>query len=291
MRQESILNDIRIIALDLDGTLLTSDKRLSDRNRAALERAAAAGIAIVPTTGRIFPGLPAQIRQLPFLRYAITANGASVYDAAEDVTLYREEIPVEKAVEIMAWLEGYPVIYDCYMEDRGWMTEAMWLQAETYAPNKYYVEMIRTLRKPVPELKAFLLERGSSVQKIQAFCLDEAMQAHLLREAPRRFDALAVSTSVSRNVEINQDAANKGSALLALAKILGVDRSQVMAFGDGINDLDMIRAAGVGVAMENAVDAVKQAADRITLGNDADGVAVVIEALPGIDNRHVSLSL
>lgn len=215
--------------------------------------------------------------EMPFLRYAITCNGASVYDAAEDAVIYRAEIPLEQAVAIMAWLDAQPVIYDCYMGDRGWMTEAMWRQAEIYAPNQYYLAMIKNLRKPVPELKAFLRERGASVQKVQAFCLDEATQARLLQETPRRFERLAVSSSIARNVEINCADANKGDALLALAAHLGIDRSQVMAFGDGLNDASMIRAAGVSVAMDNAIDEIKRAAALITAGNDADGVAEAIE--------------
>lgn len=271
--------DIRLIALDMDGTLLTTDKRLTDRSRRALERVNARGIIVVPTTGRIFVGLPQEIRALSFLRYAITSNGATVYDVARDETIYRAEIPAAQAVEILQWLDDFPVIYDCYMDGRGWMTEAMWNQAEIYAPSKYYLQMIRTLRKPVPELKAFLRQRGSDVQKLQAFTLDDALRQRLLRELPRRFPGLAVSSSGPNNVEINHGDANKGAALLALARHLGLERRQILAFGDGLNDISMIRAAGFSVAMGNAIDELKREADRIAPGNDEDGVAQVLEAL------------
>ena len=85
--------DIRIIALDLDGTLLDSQKRLSEANRAALAAAAEKGILVVPTTGRFFGMMPAVVRDLPFVRYAITVNGAEVYDRVEDKVIAREEIP------------------------------------------------------------------------------------------------------------------------------------------------------------------------------------------------------
>ena len=255
--------DIRLIALDMDGTLLTTDKRLTDRSRRALERVNARGIIVVPTTGRIFVGLPQEIRALSFLRYAVTSNGATVYDVARDETIYRAEIPAAQAVEILQWLDDFPVIYDCYMDGRGWMTEAMWNQAEIYAPSKYYLQMIRTLRKPVPELKAFLRQ----------------LRQRLLRELPRRFPGLAVSSSGPNNVEINHGDANKGAALLALARHLGLERQQILAFGDGLNDISMIRAAGFSVAMGNAIDELKREADRIAPGNDEDGVAQVLEAL------------
>ena len=272
-------DQIRLIAFDLDGTLLNSDKVLTPRNKAALERAAEKGILIVPTTGRLFKGMPAEIRQFPFLRYAITINGAAVFDTETGDNIYRAEIPLENALEIMTYLDQFPIVYDCYKDNTGWMTQSMWDQAEVFAPNAYYVHSIRTNRKPVPELKEFLRQQGGSVQKIQLFSTDPELRTALLRELPRRFSHLAVSSSVSRNVEINHEDANKGSALMALASRLGLDRSRVIAFGDGLNDISMIREAGIGVAMQNAVEEVRAAADLITGSCEESGVAMVLEQI------------
>lgn len=272
-------DQIRLIAFDLDGTLLNSDKVLTPRNKAALERAAEKGILIVPTTGRLFKGMPAEIRQFPFLRYAITINGAAVFDTETGDNIYRAEIPLENALEIMTYLDQFPIVYDCYKDNTGWMTQSMWDQAEVFAPNAYYVHSIRTNRKPVPELKEFLRQQGGSVQKIQLFSTDPELRTALLQELPRRFSHLAVSSSVSRNVEINHEDANKGSALMALASRLGLDRNQVIAFGDGLNDISMIREAGIGVAMQNAVEEVRTAADLITGSCEESGVAMVIEQI------------
>ena len=272
--------DIRLMAFDLDGTLLNAAKELTPRNRSALERAADKGIQIVPTTGRLFQAIPEEIRAFPFLRYAITINGAAVFDTLTGDNLYRAEIPLENAIGIMSYLDQFPVIYDCYKDNGGLMTRSMWDQAEVFAPNAYYVRSIRTMRKPVPELKEFLLQQGGSVQKIQLFSTDPALRTALLKELPLRFDGLSVSSSVERNVEINHKDANKGAALMGLASRLGLTRSQVMSFGDGLNDISMIREAGVGVAMQNAVEEVKSAADLITGSCEESGVAQVIEQLP-----------
>ena len=86
------MDDIRIIALDLDGTLLDSDKNLSEANRAALAAAAARGILVVPTTGRFFGMMPPAVRDLPFVRYAITVNGAQVYDRETDTAPSRRRL-------------------------------------------------------------------------------------------------------------------------------------------------------------------------------------------------------
>jgi len=269
--------DIKLIALDLDGTLLTTDKRLSARNLDALRRASESGIDIVPATGRIFRGLPQAVLDWPFLKYAILSNGAAVYDVAHDSLLCRAEIPLNQALAIMAWLDGQPVIYDCYMDGQGYMNEAMWRQIDRYAWSPIVVDYMKSIRTPVPELKSFIQDQSRDIQKIQAFCRDDETQRRLLAGMP--FPDIALSSSVPRNVEINHADATKGHALLGLAAHLGLEREQVMAFGDGLNDITMIRAAGVGVAMANAVEEVRQAADIITATNDEDGVAAVIEGL------------
>ncbi len=270
---------IRLIAFDLDGTLLTTDKELTPRTKAAMEAAAEAGITLVPTTGRLFRGLPEEIREMPFIRYAITANGAAVYDKETGTDLYKAEIPVEEAVAIMAWLDQFDVLYDCYKDNRGWMTESMWHKTPEYASVPYLVDSIRRLRQPVPELKEHLLKVGGGVQKIQSFQKTVEMQRFLIEETGKRFPHLAVSSSVLRNVEINHEDANKGKALLGLARSLDIDRNETMAFGDGLNDVSMIRESGVGVAMANAIDEVKAVANAVTFTNDEEGVAAAIEEL------------
>lgn len=271
------MRDIKIIALDLDGTLLNSNKELTPCNLAALQKAADAGIEIVPTTGRFYGGMPEAIRNLPFVHYAITINGAAVYDVQRRQDIAKAEIPLQSSVEIMAYLDTVPVIYDCYMDNWGWMTRTMWEKAEEFAPNDHYLKMIRELRKPVPELKAYLLETGHDVQKIQLFVKDMELHRELLRLLPVRFPQTAVSTSVVNNVEINSLHANKGEAIGTLAACLGYDISQTMSFGDGLNDLSMIKAASIGVAMANACPEVLAAANEMTLDCDHDGVAAGIE--------------
>ena len=273
---------IAIIALDLDGTLLNTNKELSARNREALERASAAGIHIVASTGRFYGGMPAFIRELPFLRYVLTVNGAQVLDLASGELIYQAELPCAQAIEIMRYLDDFPVIYDCYQKDEAWMTAALKLHIDEIVSSPHYVRMLHELRKPVPELKAFLAERGEDVQKVQLFTNQPALRLRLMEELPRRFENLCVSSSVSDNIEINQAHANKGEALLALGAHLGISRERILAFGDGLNDVSMLRDAGIGVAMENACAEAKAAADYVTPSCDADGVSLGIEKFCGI---------
>ena len=116
-----------------------------------------------------------------------------------------------------------------------------------------------------------------NVQKIQFFTRDMELRSRLLTEIPQVFPGILATSSSPQNIELNQMNANKGQALLDLADRLGVPHEKTIAFGDGLNDITMIRAAGIGIAMENAEPAVKAAADWITASCDEDGVAAGVE--------------
>ena len=274
-------HDIRIVALDLDGTLLDSAKRLSEANRAALAEAAAKGVLVVPTTGRFFGMMPACIRDLPFVRYAITVNGAQVFDRATDAALVREEIPLATALEVMRVLDRHDVIYDCYRNNWGWMTEAFKEKAADYATDAHYQKMIAEFRRGVPELKAHLTATAAegNVQKIMMFTrltADPAAMQAIADEVSAAFPSIKVTSSTWNNLEFNAKTAHTGEALRRFAETQGLTLANCMAFGDGGNDLTMVEAAGLGVAMANACPEVLAAADYVTLSNDDDGVAAAL---------------
>ena len=271
------MRKIKLIALDLDGTLLGSDKQLSAENAAALERAAKEGIEIVPATGRFYRGMPQNVRELPYVRYVITVNGAQVFDVARQQTVCGSEIPWKRAVAVMERLDELDVIYDCYQDGWGWMTQAFYDKAEQFAAHIHSLEMIRNLRTPVPELKACLKERARDVQKIQIFFRDMEKRAEALQALPEAFPDLVVTTSIVNNIEINSREATKGVALQKLAAYLGIPIAQTMAFGDDRNDISMLEEAGIGVAMGNAGEEVKRAADYVTDDCDHSGVARAIQ--------------
>ena len=280
------MNDIRIIALDLDGTLLDSEKRLSEVNRAALERAAERGVLIVPTTGRFFGMMPPAVRDLPFVRYAITINGAQVYDRETDTAIVRDEIPLDMALGVMEVLDRFDVIYDCYRQNWGWMTAALQDKAADYATNEHYLKMVREFRKPVSELKAHLKATANDgdVQKIMLFArntqvsdLSSQVLDAIRLELAARFPEIKVTSSTWNNIELNIRTAHKGNALKRFAEHLGLGLANCMAFGDGMNDFTMVEAAGLGVAMANAEPEVKRVAKWIAPSNDDDGVAAGLE--------------
>lgn len=250
---------------------------MSERTLAALMLAAGQGIWMVPATGRLYDGIPERVRTLPFIRYVIAANGAEVYDAAERKVLHREELSVAEAERIFDYAKDVPAIFGCYQGGRGWMDRKDVARMKEFAivPNLY--QTMKSIYTPVEDLREFLVESGRTVQKLMLFFSDLEERERLWKRMPGDFPELAVSSSISNNIEVNAGAANKGAALRFLCEHLQLEREESVAFGDGTNDLTMLREAGIGVAMGNAEQEVRDAADQVTKTNEEDGVADWIE--------------
>ncbi len=270
------MNKMKIMAFDMDNTLLCRDKHLSERNRIALLEAASRGIEIVPSTGRLPAALPAEVMDLGIVNYVISINGSYVFDVKNNKLIYSADMSCDTAIRVMEYLDTLPAIYDCYSKNEAFMSQRLYDAAADYAQGPY-LQMIRKFRQPVQELKAFLREGSRDVQKIQFYMTDLDLMEHAAAELKVMFPNTAVTSSVRNNVEINDENATKGKALAVLAEYLGIDVSQTMAFGDGSNDISMLEAAGVSVAMENGRDGLKAIADIIAPDCDESGCAVIIE--------------
>ena len=193
------------------------------------------------------------------------------------------EIPLETALRVLEYLDGFPVIYDCYQDNWGWMTRSMQETAAAFIPFEHALRMVRELRTPIDELKAYLREQNRGVQKLQLFTPDDALRRQLLKDLTERFGTLSVSTAMPCNIEINDAHANKGEAIASLTAYLGLPMAATMAIGDGLNDRSMIKMAGIGVAMANACPEILAIAGEITASCDEDGAALAIErhCVPG----------
>ena len=129
--------EIKLIATDMDGTFLDDDKRIPAENLKAFAECAARGIEIVPATGRMLLGIPEEIKNLPGVRYAITANGATVVDLKENQTVASCRMPVETAIRIMTLAKESPhdIMYDVYIEGVGYTSEYFYKNTEKYVPS------------------------------------------------------------------------------------------------------------------------------------------------------------
>ena len=272
------MRNIKLIALDLDGTLLNMEKKVPQGNYHALKECEKAGSHIVPATGRGVGGIPPMIRELPGANYAITTNGAVVADLKNNKAIKTCGLSNEMIQRILNIAKKYHSATDPFIDGRAITEPASIDHMDEFGLSPEMQKLIRDTREVVPNVMEYVKTTGAEAEKVNIFMAD-LEEREVLRKELMAIPELSISSSMYNNLEVNAKGADKGSALLWLADYLGIDREETMSFGDGENDIPMIQAAGIGVAMENALDTVKAAADMITLKNDEDGVAAAIRKI------------
>lgn len=265
-----------MIGLDLDGTLLTDRKEITPRTRRVISRAIEEGVIVLVATGRPWMGVPEELREFPGMRYALTSNGARILDVQEGVILEEHLLPPDSAKKAMQICGKYDTLQEIYFDGQGYAPADKMSKVERYHKNPNMWEYMRKTRIPVNDIFELLERENRGLDKVQALFADMEERKAAWRELEREPD-LELVGSLKYNIEINAAGVNKGTGLVNLGRLLGIKREEIMACGDGDNDTVMLREAGFGVAMGNAEEQVKEAADHITLTNEEEGVAEVIE--------------
>ena len=269
---------IKMIGLDLDGTLLTDKKELTDRTKAALCRAIELGITVLVASGRPWMGVPQELRNFPGMRYALTSNGARIIDTKDDRVIEEHLLSPELALKALAVCGKYDTLQEVYFDGQGYAPEDQMAYVEKYHRNPSMCEYMRKTRLPVKDIRKLVEQENRGLDKVQALFADMDERETAWKELEQE-KGLELVGSLQYNIEINAAGVNKGTGLVNLGRMLGIRRKEIMAFGDGDNDIAMLREAGFGVAMANADEQVKAAADYITLSNEEEGVAEAIERL------------
>ena len=271
---------IKIVALDLDGTTLTSDKRLSARTQKALETAIAQGVHVVAATGRTLAALPKEILKINGLKYALTSNGACINDLQSGELIYTNCIAPETLVKATELIQKHAYIYDymveAFSEGKAYMETRHYHHVHSYGLGKSHVDYIVETRTPVTDLFGFMLEHKNTIENININFTGTADKAAMW-PVVRQLEGVSLTSSFEHNIEIGGATTSKAEAISQLCRILGCDMSEVMACGDSPNDMPMLEAAGTAVAMGNAKDELKSIATYIAPTNDEDGVAVAME--------------
>lgn len=256
----------KLIAMDMDGTLLNRDTKVSEGNAKALEDAMAAGNHVVLASGRMYVSVKPFFEAMGLNAPVITYQGARVMGTRGE-ELYRKCVPMELAGEILAYAREKNFYIQMYWDER------LFYEERTNHTDYYEAKS---------GIKGTALGRGAfdhlEEEPFKILCMDSADRISEARRelAGRYAGKLQVATSEPEYLEITHHEAHKGAALAFLAESMGVPQSDVIAVGDGRNDISMIRWAGLGVAMENASASVKEAADVVAPANDEDGVAYII---------------
>ncbi len=263
---------ISIVAMDLDGTLLGADKKISRENREALKACHERGVKIVLASGRSFESIRTFANRLGIECGVISCNGARMDETANGPLLMEDCIPEEQAIELFGALREADVYFECYTPGRIYMTDG-------------YVERFHSHEARVMELDGYRLEYIDSTERMRREAMGCAYKyvvfspdkrvLERLSEQMGRFD-ISVTSSWSDNIELMKRGAGKGKALRAYADRYLIPKDEIMTFGDQINDMDLLAASGWPVAMENAVEGLKKAAKLIAPHHDASGVGKII---------------
>ena len=272
------MKNIKLVASDLDGTLLNKNKEITPRLFAALEKLDALGIYFVPSTGRPFGTVPQAIKELPFLKYVITSNGATIYDATEKKNIIENYLTPEAVNAVIEIAKELPVITEYFIEGKAYIAKNVYDDLTPFDLTESHVTYIKNSRTPVENFWEEMKKNNSILENINLVFKD----MELRKEIWDRLKALglaSVTAATTKNIEITSLYATKAKALEKLCEVLRFERENVLAMGDGDNDMPMIQFAGIGVAMANGEEHIKQAADIIADDCNDFGAAKILEQI------------
>lgn len=268
-------SSIRLIALDLDGTVFNEKKEITPFVRSAITAALKQGVIVMPATGRPEAGLPEAFLQIPGVQYALTSNGARILDVPSRQAVYEDKMPLCEALKVLDYMADYGYIPDVYIDGRVFVERSAYEYVLKNFDLGGLLPYFLKSRQQVENLREFMVNKGKDIEKINLMIQEQEKRKTMIREL-HDLTHLSISSGLSINIEVTSPTVNKGTAIVNFAKQLGISREQIMACGDSGNDLDMIKAAGLGVAMGNAEEEIKAAANYITKSNEEDGVAYAI---------------
>ena len=268
------MSKYKLLAIDMDGTALTSQKKISPRTNAAVNDLLKRGVHVVASTGRGIDELSDYTEEFRLMNYGILISGGLVYDFFKRTPVTIHPVDEETMFKLI----------DFGTEERA-MIHLLTLHSSVAREDdiqhmdafdmSIYFNMFNRICLRVDDFKEYIRTHPGEVIKVNLYHRDRASRDRNF-ERMSKFD-LTISFTERNNLEASPRGITKASGLEELCKFLGIDITDTVAIGDGHNDVEILQAAGVGVAMGNARDDIKQLADFVTADNDHDGVAVAIE--------------
>ena len=266
----------RVLACDLDGTLLRDDKTISERTLHALEKAVRQGVIFLPSTGRTHRELPAAIKHLPFVEYALCCNGGTVYSYKENRYLFEDAIPYEMALEVLDFCKTLPV-YPTVVVNGARIVQGDENDEICEYIRKVAVKDLLFNFTGAHDVKQAFAEKHLDAQKFLLYVAEGANKLPIQQALRQQFPWLRVSSSAPLFIEVNIRGIDKGKALNNFCKLMNIPIEESMAFGDAENDISLLEAAGLAVAVANGSEEIRERADLICPSNNDDGVRQVIE--------------
>ena len=259
---------VRLVALDLDGTLIGDDLVLRPRVRTAVAAAQARGVAVTIVTGRMFAAARPFARELAVNGPIVCYQGAAIFDASSGAVLRQNAVKPDVARDALQWAHDHGVHAQCYADDTLYVE-----QINEFS--KRYTALARVEPVVVPSLRAAFAERPTI--KIVLVDDPERSTQHLVALRALLGERAYLTRSHVDFVEVVDPAVNKGEALAFVAQRHGVPLDETLAIGDAWNDVPLLDAAAVGVAMGSAPPELRAHADHVVADVAHDGVAEALE--------------
>ncbi|MBO4401113.1 MAG: HAD family phosphatase [Selenomonadaceae bacterium] len=259
---------VKLFVSDIDGTILVSGKKISARNISAIKKMADAGIIVTIATGRMYRAALPIAQELGVDVPIITYNGALI-KSTDGKIIHAQSIPAALVIELTNFFEA-----------RGWYLQNYSGDNLFYPVRNEYTELYETAQKISGVETGWdgLREKTADVYKLLSISANAEETAARMAAVKAEFGArIDVTKSHPQFTEISCPGVSKASAIKILAQKFGVDRAEVMAIGDSDNDLPMLKAAGISVAMGNGTDEVKRACTYVTANCEDDGFAAAVE--------------
>ena len=270
---------VKLILTDLDGTLLSSGQvAISTRNMNALKAANAQGIAVVPCTGRCVDMLPPELLSCDFIRYVLAGHGARVYDRKTGKTLYQNTLTPEESYQVLKMIEGKGIFAEIAANNRVYLEKDVADRLmENPIPYHHYWYMRDRRFVEADNIAEHFLKNGIGIEKVNIYGIPEDLQEEIYQGLSKLDFIHFTKPQAGPDLEFYRCDLDKMAALQALLSELNVSMEETFAIGDSMTDYDVIRHAGVGVAMGNAIDAVKEVAKYTVAPNTESGVGEAIE--------------
>lgn len=266
----------KLICTDMDGTLLNDKKEVSERAKAAISKAHDLGVKVVIATGRIFVSAEYYGDIIGVKAPIIASNGAYVREKDSDKSIYEEGLDSEDYELVVQMLSKYDIVPHFYTEDTIYTGKLVHSSLAYKKANKTLPRNRQVKIEVVNDWSSFFAEEHPRIIKAMAVSEDSEKIIRAKNEFIK-LNKFQVVSSIKNSFEIMAKETSKGNALKKICDFYGIDRNEIISIGDNENDISMIKFAGLGVAMGNAEEAVKNIADYITATNEDDGVAKVIE--------------
>lgn len=271
-------NKIKLVGMDLDGTLLNDDKNLCDGAEEIINSLAERGIYFVPITGRPYSGIPECVKNLDAVEYIISSNGARIIKSKTDEELFSFALSNKKSLELIEIMQSSNCMFEAFADNVGYVEQELYDYYVKEFTGTSIGKYIFSSRKTTQSIEKLFAGTNRQADEIFVTCETPDIRLDILKKI-ENIQGIQHCLLGDRFLEITKKGTDKGEALKVLCDYLGVDLKDTIAFGDGENDLQFLEKAGYAVAMENAVPRVKGKADIITKTNNDNGVCEVLKLI------------